>query len=118
LLLAMNGSVARPIVGTRLASRQGGAAIADSGQSPLADVRTAAGSVPPLSAGPERIGFSDWNAPLIDDWMPLGTNVVTDGSIHFVDPDALGICTGSTVSCRTERRFGQFGRSAACAGWG
>ena len=26
----------------------------------------------------------------LTNWMPLCTNVVTDGAIHFVDPDAAG----------------------------
>jgi hypothetical protein len=79
------GPVARYSVGE---PSKAAATIADSDQPPPADVRTADGMFHLSLPGENGSGFRlECSTDLIT-WMPLGTNVVTDGAIHFVDPDA------------------------------
>jgi hypothetical protein len=81
------GPIARYTVGQ---PSKAAATISDAEQPPPADLRTADGlfhlSVPGENGSSFRVECSTD----LSHWLPLCTNIVTDGAIHFVDPDANG----------------------------
>ena len=81
------GPVARYSVGQ---PSKAAATIADSDQPPPADVRTPDGMFHLSLPGENGSGYRLECSTDLSHWMPLCTNVVTDGAIHFVDPDADG----------------------------
>jgi len=81
------GPIARYTVGR---PSQAAAAIAESDQPPPANLRTADGLFHLCLPGENGSGFRLEGSTDLTHWLPLCTNVVTDGAIHFVDPDAVG----------------------------
>ena len=81
------GPIARYTVGQ---PSKAAAAIADSNQPPPAGLRTADGLFHLCLPGENGFGFRLECSTDLTHWLPLCTNVVTDGAIHFVDPDADG----------------------------
>jgi hypothetical protein len=66
------------------------AAIAESDQPPPAGLRTADGLFHLCLPGENGSGFRLECSTDLTHWLPLCTNVVTDGAVHFVDPVADG----------------------------
>jgi hypothetical protein len=64
------------------------AAIADGEQPAASEFRTADGLFHLSLPGENGAGFRLECSTELIHWIPLCTNVVTDGAIHFVDPDA------------------------------
>jgi len=81
------GPIARYTVGQ---PSKAAAAIADSNQPPPAGLRTADGMFHLCLPAENGSGFRLECSTDLTHWLPLCTNVVTDGAIHFVDPDADG----------------------------
>ena len=81
------GPIARYTVGR---PSKAAAAIAESDRLPPANLRTADGLFHLCLPGENGSGFRLECSTDLTHWLPLCTNVVTDGAIHFVDPDADG----------------------------
>ena len=81
------GPIARYKVGQ---PSKAAAAIADSDQPPPAGLRTADGLFHLCLPGENGFGYRLECSTDLARWLPLCTNVVTDGAVHFVDADADG----------------------------
>ena len=79
------GPIARYTIGE---PSRAAAAIADSDQPPPTDLRTADGLFHFSLPGENGSSFRLECSTDLNHWLPLCTTVVTDGAIHFVDPNA------------------------------